>query len=70
MTKTIAELAVEEFEAAERYRCMGMNNIAGLSYEERKESAIKYAEARAEAVRARAELEAAILSTASKQDAR
>lgn len=62
MTKTIAELAAEEFELSERVRSMGMSNTAGLDYEERKKNAIAYAEARAAAAQARRELDAAIMS--------
>lgn len=58
--KTIAELAEEKFVAAERYRLLGMSNIAGLDYEERKKSAIRYAEAEAEMFRTAAALDAAI----------
>jgi hypothetical protein len=69
MTKTIAELAVEEFELAERVRYMGASNVP-TDYEKRKESAIAYAEARAAAARARQALEDAIQAGGSKATTR
>ncbi len=70
MTKTIAELAVEEFELRERLRYLGACNTSGLDYEERKKQATEYAEARAAAFSAWKALEDAIQSGASKQEAR
>lgn len=58
--KTIAELADEEFKAREYLRMLSVQNVAGLDYEERRKSAIAYAEAQAKASAARAALDEAI----------
>lgn len=58
--KTIAELAAENFEAQERVSCMAIQNVAGMDYDERRKSAIAYAEAQARAVAAKAALDEAI----------
>lgn len=58
--KTVAQLAEEEFVARKHYEHLGASNVAGLSYEEQKKSAIAYAEAQARAFAARAALDAAI----------
>ncbi len=59
-TKTIAQLADESFRASEHYRMLGMSNIAGLDYEERRKSAIAYAEAAAKAAETKRALDHAI----------
>lgn len=58
--KTIPQLAEEKFVALKRVEYLGACNIAGLSYDEQKASAVAYAEAQAEAFRAMAALDAAI----------
>lgn len=58
--KTIAELAAENFEAQERVRGLAVMNVAGLDYDERKQSAIRYAEAQAAAAAAKYRLDEAI----------
>ncbi len=60
MTKTIAELAEENFHAGERFQMLGMQNIAGMDYDQRKASAIAYAEAALAAAEAKRALDRAI----------
>lgn len=57
--KTIAELAAENFEAQERLRGMAITNVP-TDYDERKKSAIAYAEAQAKAVATQRALDDAI----------
>ena len=61
--KTIDELAIEEFEAKVILEGMGMMNVAGVSYEERKKRAIDYARARAKHWQCEVALNAKITKT-------
>ena len=56
----IKRLANEAFDAAERYKSLGMLNTSGLSYEERKKQSEDYAIARAEMLEADRKLGAAM----------
>lgn len=56
----IEKLATEELEARMTVECLAMANVAGLSWDERKKSAIEYAKARARHFKAMADLSQAI----------
>lgn len=55
----IAELAGKAFDAAERFRMLGLQNTATLDYNERKNASIAYAVAEAEMIEARKALDKA-----------
>jgi hypothetical protein len=55
----IAALAMDAFEKAERLKMLGMTNTP-TDYEERKKSAVEYAQAQADAYEAKVKLDRAI----------
>lgn len=62
----IADLAEKAYFAEERYRALGMRNIAPLTPDERRKSAVEYALAHAEMVEALAARDAAIIALGKK----